>query len=244
MSGLLRAEWLKIRTTRTLLWYLLGMVVLVALTVAGQVAATSADILSTEGGIVDVLSASGWATAFALLFGIIGVAGEYRHETVTQTFLATPVRERVIVAKLVVYAGAGLCIGVVALLVTLAMALPWLAAKGADPPLTESRVVLLVIGLLAAAALWGPLGIAFSSLVTNQVGAIVIALVWLLIAESILAGLTPGAARYTPGGTVRGLMQVEGDDVLPMWAAAAVTFGYIATLAALGTQLVIRRDVT
>ena len=132
MSGLLRSEWLKIRTTRTLLWYLLGLVVLVGITVAGQVTSAPTDILESERGFVDVLQASGWATAFALLFGIIGVAGEYRHETITQTFLAAPVRERVIAAKLIVYAGAGLCVGLIALLVTFAMALPWLAAKDVE----------------------------------------------------------------------------------------------------------------
>lgn len=244
MSGLLRSEWLKVRTTRTLLWYLLGLIVLVGITVAGQVTSAPTEILESERGFVDVLQASGWATAFALLFGIIGVAGEYRHETITQTFLVTPVRERVIVAKLIVYAGTGLGVGLVALVVTLAMALPWLAAKNVDVPLTERGVGLVVIGMLATAALWGALGIAFSSVVTNQVGAIVMALIWLLIVEGVLAGLAPGAAPYMPGGTARGLMHVDGDDVLSMGAAAAVTLGYIGALAAVGTQLVIRRDVT
>jgi ABC-2 type transport system permease protein len=244
LTGLLSSEWLKIRTTRTALWYLLGLVVIVGIAVAGQVANAPDFILESEEGFIDTLEASSAATFFTLLFGIIGMTGEYRHETVTHTFLATPVRERVVVAKVLTYAGAGLALGVFAVLVTFAMALPWLAAKDADPTLLDRDVGLFLVGVLATAALWGALGIAFGSVFPNQVGAIVIVLVWLLIVENILFGLLPEVAPYTPGGAARGLMQIDGEDVLSMWSAAAVTIGYVFALAGIGARLVIQRDVT
>jgi ABC-2 type transport system permease protein len=244
LTGLLASEWLKIRTTRTALWYLLGLVVIVGIAVAGQVANAPDFILESEEGFIDTLEASSAATFFTLLFGIIGMTGEYRHETVTHTFLATPVRERVVVAKVLTYAGAGLALGVFAVLITFAMALPWLAAKDADPTLLDRDVGLFLVGVLATAALWGALGIAFGSVFPNQVGAIVIVLVWLLIVENILFGLLPEVAPYTPGGAARGLMQIDGEDVLSMWSAAAVTIGYVIALAGIGARLVIQRDVT
>jgi ABC-2 type transport system permease protein len=245
VTGLLDSEWLKIRTTRTVVWYLLGLVVIVGISVAGQVANAPDSVLESEVGFIDTLEASGWATLFALLFGIIGLTGEYRHETITQTFLATPVRDRVVAAKVVVYAAAGLLLGVFALLVTFAMALPWLAAKEVDPTLLDRDVGLFLLGLLATAALWGALGLAFASVVPNQAGAIVSALIWLLIIETIVSGLLPEIAPYTPGGAARGLMRSsDGDDLLPIWAAAAVSVGYVVALAVIGTRLVIRRDVT
>ena len=245
MTGLLGSEWLKIRTTRTVVWYLLGLVIIVGISVAGQIANAPDSVLESEVGFIDTLEASGWATLFALLFGIIGLTGEYRHETITQTFLATPVRDRVVAAKVVVYAAAGLLLGVFALAVTLAMALPWLTAKQVDPTLLDRDVGLFLLGLLATAALWGALGLAFASVVPNQVGAIVSALIWLLIIETIVSGLLPDVAPYTPGGAARGLMRVsEGDDLLPMWAAAAVSVGYVVALAVIGARLVVRRDVT
>jgi hypothetical protein len=245
VTGLLGSEWLKIRTTRTVVWYLLGLVIIVGISVAGQIANAPDSVLESEVGFIDTLEASGWATLFALLFGIIGLTGEYRHETITQTFLATPVRDRVVAAKVVVYAAAGLLLGVFALAVTLAMALPWLAAKQVDPTLLDRDVGLFLLGLLATAALWGALGLAFASVVPNQVGAIVSALIWLLIIETIVSGLLPDVAPYTPGGAARGLMRVsEGDDLLPMWAAAAVSVGYVVALAVIGARLVVRRDVT
>jgi hypothetical protein len=244
MTGLLGAEWLKIRTTRTLLWYLLGLVVIVGIAVAGQVANAPDIVLESEEGFIDTLEASTAATFFTLLFGIVGMTGEYRHATITHTFLGTPVRERVVAAKVITYAGAGLLLGLFALLVTFAMALPWLAAKDADPTLLDREVGLFLVGALAAAALWGALGSAFGSVMPNQVGAIVVALLWLLIVEHILTGLLPEIALYTPGGAARGLMRIDGEDVLPMWSAAAVTLGYVVAFAGIGARLVIRRDVT
>ena len=202
------------------------------------------DVLESEQGLRDTLGAATVATFFALLFGLIGIAGEYRHETITPTFLATPVRERVLTAKLIAYAGAGLLLGVFAVLLTFAMAVPWLAAKNIDAEFADRDIVLLIVGALATSALWGALGVAFGSVVPNQVGAIVITLIWLLIVENIVSGLLPDVAPFTPGGAARGLMRIDGDDLLNMWAAAAVTFAYIAALAGIGATVVMRRDVT
>lgn len=201
-------------------------------------------MLASEEGFIDTLEVSASATFLALLFGVIGVAGEYRHGTITPTFLATPVRHRVLTAKLIAYAGAGLLLGVFAVVVTFAMALPWLAAKNVDYDLGDRDVLLFLVGMLAAAALWGALGVAFGSVVPNQVGAMVVTFIWLLIVENIVAGLLPDVARFTPGKAAEGLMRVDASEPLAMWAAAAVTLAYITALAAIGATLVMRRDVT
>lgn len=201
-------------------------------------------MLASEEGFLDTLEVSSAATFLALLFGVIGVAGEYRHGTITPTFLAAPVRHRVLTAKLIAYAGAGLLLGVFAVLVTFAIALPWLAAKNVDYDLADRDVLLFLVGMLAAAALWGALGVAFGSVVPNQVGSMVVTFIWLLIVENIVAGLLPGVARFTPGKAAQALMRVDAGELLTMGAAAAVTLAYIAALAAIGAALVMRRDVT
>jgi ABC-2 type transport system permease protein len=244
LKELLHAEWLKIRTTRTVLWYLTILVVVIGVAIAGQIVNAPREVLEGEQGFMDVLQASSFATFFTLLYGLIGMAGEYRHGTITPTFLATPVRHRVLTAKLLSYAAVGLLLGVVAVLVTLAMALPWLAAKNVDVHFDNREFALAVLGVLAAAALWGALGVALGSVVPNQVGAIVVALVWLLILDNLVSALVPAVAPFTPGGAVRGLMRIDGDDVLTMWAAAAVTTAYFTVLAGIGAAFVIRRDVT
>ena len=226
------------------MWYFVGLVIIVGIAVAGQVVSAPTSVLESEEGFIDTLEASTVSAFFALLYGLTGITGEYRHGTITPTFLGTPVRERVLTAKLIAYAGAGLVLGLFAVLVTLAMALPWLAAKNIAVEFAGRDVALFLVGVLATATLWGALGVAFGSVFPNQVGAIVIALIWLLIVENILAGLFPDLAPFTPGKAAQALMRVDADDLLTMWAAAAVTVAYVTGLAAVGAVFVVRRDVT
>ena len=47
------------------------------------------------------------AYVFALILGVTGMTAEYRYQTATPTFLATPRRARVVVAKAVAHLGVG-----------------------------------------------------------------------------------------------------------------------------------------
>src|SRR4051812_23784102 len=49
---------------------------------------------------------------------ILGMSGEYRHQTITWSFLVTPTRGRVVTAKLAAYGVIGLLLAAVSTLVT------------------------------------------------------------------------------------------------------------------------------
>ena len=236
---------MKARTTWILYAFLAGTVALTALAVAGPLATLPRAALETEDGFLDVLSSAAAPTLFALLLGIIALSGEFRHGTITHTFLATPTRGRVVLAKLLTYAAIGLALGVLGVLVTLAVAVPWLAVTDVDVTLADRDVAVVVVGLLATGALWGALGVGVATLVRNQVAAVVGALVWLLVAEPLLIVLLPEVGRWTPGGATDALTHApELEDPLPAWGAAAVLVAYVLALAAIGTRLVVPRDVT
>ena len=111
MIRLVRAEFTKLATTRLIYGLTAVMAAFAVLTVVAGIAGAgqegnpslSADSLSTiVAAPVTLLSGA------ALLLGILGMAGEFRHQTVTQTFLVTPDRGRVVAAKLVAYPLAGI----------------------------------------------------------------------------------------------------------------------------------------
>ena len=115
---MIRSEYVKLRTTR-LWWGLLpGTFGLVALNVmpsalfAGQSFGTEVPTsppLDEVPGLTAVYG-SGYQSGYllALVLGIVIGAADLRHRTATQTFLGTPRRGRVVVAKMVVAAAAGL----------------------------------------------------------------------------------------------------------------------------------------
>ena len=149
---LLRAELVKVRTTRMWWGLLLGAC---ALTIFQ--ALISAFTAGTDPGpgqpqlpdlsdpaMVRSVYGSGFAACyiFGIVFGIIGMAGEYRHQTITPTFLVTPRRSRVIVAKLVSYFGLGLLAGLVTTVIAVVAGALVIAGKGFDTRLTSDNVPL------------------------------------------------------------------------------------------------------
>ncbi len=98
---LVRTEFLKLRTTR--LWWglaiaLLGLSALIAVLTLVFADETPGFSLSEELAQRSLFTSAGFNATFALVFGTIGMAGEYKQGTIAPTFLAAPQRWRVIFA--------------------------------------------------------------------------------------------------------------------------------------------------
>jgi hypothetical protein len=192
------------------------------------------------GGPVTLLSGA------ALLLGILGMTGEFRHQTVTQTFLVTPDRGRVVAAKLVAYPLAGITLAVSILAFTAAQATAWLAAKGITPSLLDARLGRVLVGAVLAAGLCGLVGVGVAALVRNQVAALVGVAVWVLLVEGLLMSLLnipSSLAKWLPSAAAAALTNPGGGQ-LSRLAGTLLLAAYGLALALAGTRLVVRRDIT
>jgi ABC-2 family transporter len=247
MKDLVRAELLKLRTTRSFWLYIASALAFVPVTVA--LAMHGAPDIAPPGshaGVRNTMSAASAGGLLVLLVGISMMAGEYRHNTATTTFLITPDGRRVLGAKLLVGAMVGAGVAVIASVLTLAVALPWLHAEGVDVSLLSRDVTLPLLGALIATPLAAVLGVGLGALITNQTLAVTLVVVWSATGEALLVGLVPDVGRWLPGGAVSALAgtATAKGGLLPFAAAAAVLAGYALALAVAGTRRVMRKELT
>jgi hypothetical protein len=247
MSRLIAAEFLKLRTTRGPWAYLVLMAGLVVLSVAGQIGANSGGF--DELTIWNILASASNAAVFALILGAVAFTLEFRHGTITQTMLVTPVRERVLIAKMLTLAVVGLLFAAVALVITLAIALPWLGAKDVDLSLGDPIVREVALGVFGSCALAGAFGVAIGGAVRSQVVAPIAILVWFFIAEPLVAVLldvigVPGVADYLIGAASTAMVPGNPDaEGLSALAGTAVTLAWTLAAGAIAAVLLHRRDV-
>ena len=248
MIRLIRAELTKLATTRLIYGMAAAMAAFAALTVVANViiAGEQGDPLSAYSLPVLVAGPVTLLSGAALLLGILGMAGEFRHQTVTQTFLVTPDRGRVVAAKLVAYPLAGIALALVTLAVTAAVAAGWLAAKGITPSLADARLARIVGVALLGAGLCALVGVGIGALVRNQVAALVGTLVWVLVVEGLLMGLlnAPSLGKWLPSAAAAAAITSPGGAHLSRLGGTLLLAGYALALAAAGSRLVVRRDIT
>jgi ABC-2 type transport system permease protein len=236
MTAVLRSELLKARTIRTYLWLALATVALVVIAAISVSASSGAIKSASDDRAVAQIAAI--ALVFSLIVGIIVMAGEMTHGTVTQSVLATPVRERLVFAKVGVAALIGLGLALLAELLVLAITVP-----GASLHFHNARLVFL--GILIAAPLVAALGVGLGGVVRSQGSGIAISLVWLLIGENIVRLISESGSRYSPGRAFAALAsgQRSGHEVLGMGGGAAASVVWTVLFLLVGLFVFLGRDV-
>lgn len=243
-TGLIGAEWLKVRTTRLLHGTLPAAVAISAAGVAGAVvSADDAGALASAHEIREVLGWTGSGALVVLVAGVVLAAGEHRHGTAVDTFLTTPRRDRVVAAKLAVGAAVGLLAGIVTVVASVAVAGAAYAARDATFPLDGGEVWASLAGTLAYTTLFAVLGVGLGSLVRNQVVAVTAALAWIAVVEHIFIGFASGLGRWLPFEAGQAIVRTPLDDALPPLAATAVLTLYAAAFALAGIRATATRDV-
>ncbi len=244
MTTLLRAEVLKLRTTRTFLALVASAVVLSMLVVGlSAILTDDFDPVSTR----DLFTAD-FSSLFILLLGVIGMSGEWRHRTITGTVLAAPDRLKLLIAKVLSYSLAGVVLSLAVSATIMVLGTVILSSRGFDTLSLGDLADVLWRNLLIAALL-GAFGVCIGGLIRNQVVAIVGLLVVAFVAEPAILALTPDVGRFGPtGGAPGGISQAESfDEGDTPWLAPAVAvlvmLGWIAVTFAGALALFKRRDL-
>lgn len=280
MVGAVRSEIRKVFTTR--LWWgmALGMAVLAAGISAGFAALVGLDTGQGQGGggggsdgnpfakmtvgtaqlIYNAGLVQSLTTLFPLALGVLLITGEYRHKTISATFLSTPRRWVVLVSKSIAVVVIGVVYAVVHAAASVGGGVLVLAGvKHVDTMLGNAEVwKSLGIGIVAF-IIWTMFGFGFGMLVRNQIAAVLIAVgaaFFVQIALNILFAVKhwTTAAKFMPGNLTSGMLitsdptagsgQGSASPYFNWWTSALVMIGYAAFLAVLGSVLTSRRDVT
>ena len=275
MGGAIVSEIRKVFTTR--LWWamLLGMAVLAGLIALGFAAlvgtefgedpSTGVNPFATMNvGVAQLVYNAGliqnFTTLFPLALGVLLITGEYRHQTITATFLSTPRRWVVLVSKSVAVVLIGVVYAVGHAAASVAGGAAMLAGKG-HPTLLDDPEVWRSLGIgVLAFVVWTMLGFGFGMLVRNQVAAVLIAVGASLIGQialNIIFAIADWtwAAKWLPGNLTGGMLITvdptggAGDPAAQpyfehWWLSAIILVGYAAVLAVAGSALTARRDVT
>ncbi len=249
MIGLIRAEVRKLLTTQVWFWLLLLSMAITSLGVIGQIASDNNDALI--GDVHSVLSSANSAYIAGFVLGVLCVTTEFRYQTITPTVLATPSRWRLITAKLTTFVLVGIAFAVVCIATELAIAAPWLSERNVSIDLGNNYTALLAV--FAVVALLTLVGLGIGALLKNQIVAVSVGLVFILILDNLIRGI-PGikyAYPYLPGGLIDSIVtQVSGKRVLnhvtllPVWGGVVGLVIWGVGSALLGAGLTMNRDIT
>jgi ABC-2 type transport system permease protein len=198
--GILGAERIKLATTRSPLWSALAVAVLSVGLAALQASTTYPGVpMPPEKAALGVAV---FGVPVLMVLASMTVTGEYRSGTIRTTFLATPNRTRVLVAKAVVASAfAGVC---AAVMVVLALAVArWVVAPQAGARLSLADAAawrpVAAIGLYAALAT--VLAVGVGALLRAAPGAVAVLLLWPLVIETVLGtmpNLGPKVGPFLP----------------------------------------------
>lgn len=252
MIRLIRAEFLKLRTTQVWFWMLLATIAVGALLAVAQIAPH--DGIRTPRQVPDLFAGFASAPGYVILFtlGALGVTTEFRYQTITPTVLLTPSRWAIVTAKMITYAIVGVIYAIAALAAETAVGVPWLSAKNVDIRWGDADVRHAIIGTFGVLALFGIVGLGIGALLRNQIVAVVVGIIFLVLIENILLAIpvVKKAWPYTPNGATQAILHTHGDDSVNSVHLLATSGGVVVLLAwafipaIAGAAFSMNRDIT
>lgn len=267
--GLLRSEWIKLRSLRSTVWC---YVLLIAATAGfGALMGMSAYVgdaplpqVAQNAMVVNYLTVGGNFTALiAAVLGVLVISGEYTTGMIRTTYTAAPGRLSAYTAKAVILTLVTFIVGLVAVAVTVAVSLPLFASNGLHVELTNPDVIAPLVGAAGFLALIALFSFGLGAILRSTAGGIAAAVGLLFVAPigismaynftqaawaSNVSTLLPGnagSALYAYAGKGSAPVEagiVDGVIVLDQAWSIGVFLAWIALSLFVGAILTKRRD--
>ncbi|GAA0302207.1 ABC transporter permease [Kineococcus aurantiacus] len=256
-AGLLRSEWIKFWSVRSVVITMLASVVAtvglgVLFSLAARSALSSGGAAAAEAG-VDPFTFSMMGAQFASLVvaavGVILIAGEFSTGMIRTSFAAAPGRVGVLLAKAVVLAVNVLVLQGVAVLVAFLLGQAVLDTRGFGISLGDDHVLRALAGTVLTLVGVSLVGLAVGALLRNPAGAIVTVVAALFIVPNLL-GLIPdswGGEEINKFFLTNSVMNLGSLDPVPGYLdngpGVAVFALWVVGLGALAALALRTRDV-
>ncbi len=252
MKALTAAELLKLRSTRTLGWLLVGTLAMVLVSIVATIPSTASTNnvtnLDNPALLARVVGISFlWPQLTITLLGVLSYTQEVRYGTITSTFLVEPKRYGVLAAKSVALAVVSAVMSGATLVFSTVSAIALIAIRHGNAVFGTEFWQVAAAGFLAM-ALSSLMGLAVGALFRNQIVAVTATLVWLSFGEHLLLEALPQVAQWTIAGLTAGLLQLGAEattsgTLLSAPTAGLLLLGYTAAAAAIAGIVAPRRDV-
>ena len=249
MTRLVHAEFLKLLTTQVWFWLLLAALAVSALFVIGPFASGG---VHNGKDVAQVLSGASTAYIVVFVLGVLGITTEIRYQTITPTVLVTPSRWTLMGAKMIAYAILGVLYALACLVIQLAIAVPWVAADSIPTTWSSDGIPRALWGVFLVLALFGIVGLGIGALLRNQIVAVSVGTIFLLVLQGIIS-IIPGLRviyPYLPGGAVNAILPTGAAGNLPGVHLLSVAGGVVVLLlwafvpAIIGASITLNRDIT
>lgn len=196
---------------------------------------------------------------FAMLLGAILVTNEFFHQTATATFLATPQRTKVIMAKLGTAVLAAGFFWVFTTAINLAVGSIYFSSKGYSSQLGEWPVTRAILMNGLAFGLWGILGVGLGVLIRNQIGAVLVGAIAYVVGSQAVQIIFYLIYEFwvkedwvlkamVAFPTVASTVMVSPEKTFPQspvwWVGAIVLLAYGVVFGAVGTLITRKRDIS
>ena len=207
---------------------------------------------NTPEGINAVFANAAGGYLFALIMGILIMTNEFRHGTAVGTFLVTPKRSTVLVAKLIAAAIAGLVVQIFSFLIATSAGVIALGFFEPHAPVTSELLWKIFRASVLSGIVLGIVGVGLGALVKNQIAAVTGAVIWTLIAEGLVVAFVESIGKYLPAGAITGLVDLDFgandfnfsiENYLSPLPATLVLLGYAAMFSLVAMRTTLRRDL-